>query len=273
MHLSLVSLDSAWEQPARNLETCHEYARAAAARGARFVIFPEMTLTGFTMQATSFAEPPDDSPTIRAFADIAGDCDVAIAFGMILQGAARPRNHLVVVDANREVLASYAKVHPFSFAEEDEHYEAGGAPVSTRVDDVAFGLSVCYDLRFPELYRALAPECDALLVIANWPEARLAQWYALLTARAIENQAYVIGVNRTGTDGNGLTYPRSSAVIDPAGNPLTPAWTDGVLDGFTLQLGRVREQRQAFPFLRDANHAAYAEWLRTRLAAGAPDLA
>lgn len=259
MRVALVSLEQQWEDKAENLSRCRALARRAAALHADLVVFPEMTLTGFTMNATSVAEHPADSPTIHAFAALARELRVALAFGVVLHGSARPTNSMCVVGAAGAELARYAKIHPFSHAHEDVHYEGGSALATAVIDDVAWGLSICYDLRFPELYTALAATCDALLVIANWPSPRIAHWNALLVARAIDAQCYVVAVNRTGTDGNGMHYPRSSQVIDPRGERVAPIAVDGEVELFTIDARTVEAYRRAFPALRDRRPELYDE--------------
>jgi predicted amidohydrolase len=258
MRVAMVSLDQAWEAPGENLAACRAAAARAADLGAELVVFPELTLTGFTMNATPFAEDPRASPTIDAFAKIAADLGVHSAFGVALQGDARPRNTLVVVNRAGEEVARYAKVHPFTWAGEDAAYEGGGELVVACLDDVAYGLAVCYDLRFPGMFAALAPRCDALLVIANWPGRRITHWEALLRARAIEGQCAVLGVNRTGSDGKGIAYPRSSLGFAPDGTPLTPLASDHVIDVVTVDAEAVRACRTSFPVLRDARPDVYS---------------
>lgn len=259
MHVALASIASAWEDKAASLVRCRELAASAARHGVDLLVFPETTLTGFTMNATSVAEPAADSPTIRTFAELARAHRLAIAFGVVLDGRARPANSMVVVDRAGAELARYAKIHPFSFAGEEAHYESGERIAIAALDDVAFGLSICYDLRFPELYTAVAERVQALLVIANWPEPRVAHWRALLQARAIENQCWVLGVNRTGEDGNGLSYPASSYGFDPAGVQVPPEWADAELEGFTITAERVAAQRRSFPILRDRRPGLYRD--------------
>lgn len=261
MRIALVSMDQAWEQPAANLAKCRELAATARSLDADLVVFPELTLTGFTMNATSFAEPPDASPSIEAFSTIATGLSVACAFGVILQGRERPTNTMVLVDASGRERARYAKLHPFSHAGEHDSYEGGDDLVVARLDDVALGLAVCYDLRFPGMFAELAPHCEAILVIANWPERRIEHWHALLRARAIEGQCCVIGVNRTGTDGNGIAYPRSSVAFDAQGNALLPVASAGVIDVVEVDAAAVRAWREAFPALRDRRPDRYV-WCR-----------
>jgi len=257
MQLALASFAPVWEDKVSSLECCRELAVRAAGYSSELLLFPELTLTGFTMNATFIAEPPDASPTISAFARMASEQRLAIGFGVALQGRDRPTNCMVLVDRTGAELARYAKAHLFSPSGEDRHYDSGEGIAVTAVADVACGLSICYDLRFPELYTSMAERTQALLVIASWPAPRIAHWYALLQARAIECQCYVVGVNRIGTDGNGLDYPASSRVFDPAGARLTPEWTDGELEGYSIAAGRVVEQRGQFPVLRDRRPGLY----------------
>lgn len=251
-------MDQRWEQPEANLVACRELAATARSMGADLAVFPEMTLTGFTMNATSFSEPPEASPAIAAFSDIAADLSMACAFGVILDGRDRPTNTMVLVDSAGREVARYAKLHPFSYAGEDAIYEAGETLAVARLDDVAFGLAVCYDLRFPGMFAELAPRCDALLVIANWPGQRIQHWETLLRARAIEGQCSVIGVNRTGSDGNGIVYPRSSLAFDAMGRPLPVVATAGVIDVVQLDAAAVAAWRAEFPVLRDRRPDRYA---------------
>jgi predicted amidohydrolase len=257
MRIAMVSLDQVWEAPASNLAACRQHAARAVELGAELVVFPELTLTGFTMDATSFAEDPDGSPTIGAFSALAAEQRVHIAFGVALRGRERPRNTLVVVDRDGGEVARYAKVHPFTYAGESESYEAGEDLVVARLDDVAIGLSICYDLRFPGMFAALAPRCDALLCIANWPGRRVRHWEALLQARAIEGQCCVFGVNRTGTDGNGIEYPASSHAFDARGDVLPVVAEAGEVKVVAMDPATTAEYRAAFPVLRDARPDVY----------------
>jgi omega-amidase len=267
LRIALGSLDVAWEDKRANLERCRAASRRAREHGAGFVAFPEMTTTGFTMNAAAVAEPAAAAPTVRAFAGIARDAGIAIGFGVVLTGRARPTNSCVIVNAAGVEAARYAKVHPFSAAREDEAYEGGSELAVANIGSVRIGLTVCYDLRFPELYAALAPRCDAVLVIANWPAKRIDHWHALLKARSIEGQCYVIGVNRTGADPNGHRYPRSSCVIDPRGTVLEPLRTEGELDVFDVDAATVAEWRAAFPVAADRRPRLYRSFARADEAA------
>jgi omega-amidase len=257
MKIALASLDQKWERKDENLARCAEQAARAAASGADLVAFPEMTLTGFTMNAHAVAEPPDDSHTIAAFKDLAREHNMHVAFGVALHGERLPQNTLVVVGRTGAELGRYAKIHPFSHADEHHHYEPGSASVIVTVAQVELGLTICYDLRFPELYTMLAPSCAAILVIANWPAARIDHWNVLLRARAIDCQCFVVGVNRTGSDAAGIEYPPSSQVWDPRGVRVQPRHTAGILDIFDLDPVLVSRFRRTFPTLRDRRPDLY----------------
>jgi omega-amidase len=251
MRIALCSLAIEWEQKSSNLERCRAASRRARGLGATLVVFPEMTVTGFTMNAAAVAEPAARSRTVAAFAAMAREHGIAICFGVVLTGRTKPTNSCVVVDAGGAEVARYAKVHPFSAAREHESYEGGDALAVAALDGMRFGLTICYDLRFAGLYEALAPHCDALLVIANWPAQRIDHWRTLLAARAIEGQCHVLGVNRTGHDPNGHEYPRSSLAFDPRGRLLEPLRTDGDLDVYELDRAAARAWRGAFPIAAD----------------------
>jgi omega-amidase len=258
MKVALVSLDPSWEDVSANLDACRSRIQRAAKLGAELVVFPEMTLTGFSMNATSSAEHVGDSSSIRALADAAVDNRVNVAFGMVLHGSQRPRNAMVVLDGHGELRAVYGKVHPFSLGGEHEHFEAGDELVVTDLDGMAFGLAICYDLRFPEMFAAMAGDCDVILVIASWPAPRIEHWFALLRARAIESQCYVVAVNRTGADGAGMDHPPSSCVFGPGGDALEPAAADGDIAVFDVDPAVVRAYRSKLSFLPDRVPAVYA---------------
>ena len=163
--------------------------------------------------------------------------------------AGRPRNVLVLAGPGGES-HRYAKLHPFSYAREHERYDAGTEHVVVDVDDVRVALFVCYDLRFADEFWALAERTDLYVVVANWPDPRRHHWRSLLVARAIENQAYVIGVNRVG-QGGGLDYVGDSMVVDPLGEVLASAAGREATLVTEIDPAVVTATRQRFPFLAD----------------------
>lgn len=255
MRVALVQSDIVWEDPPANFARLRPWIAVAAATGARLVALPEMFACGFSMRADAVAEP-EDGPTARFLRDAARRHGLWLAGSMPLReaGAARPHNALVLAGPDGEV-HRYRKQRPFTHAGEDRAFAAGEAPLTVAVEGLRLSLFVCYDLRFADLFWPLAPATDAYLVVANWPETRREHWTTLLRARAIENQAYVLGVNRVGSGGppgvTPLRYVGDSVVIDPAGAVLAAASEGETLLLADVEPGRVAAVREALPFLRD----------------------
>jgi len=163
---------------------------------------------------------------------------------------ARPVNRLVIAGPNGE-LHRYDKIHPFSFAGEHDHYAAGSSFLTVDVEGVRVTGFVCYDLRFADEWWAVARDTDCYAVVANWPASRRHHWRSLLMARAIENQAYVVGVNRVGVDGNGLEYAGDSMVIDPMGEVLASGAGGETIVLADVDSSVVADVRARLPFLAD----------------------
>ncbi len=251
MRVSGLQTDIAWEDPEANFATLKGRIAAAAAAGADLVVLPEMYATGFSMAADRVAEQVD-GPSSAFLVEQAAAHGIRVCGSVPERSGVggRPRNVLVLAGPGG-VEARYAKIHPFSYSGEEQHYEAGTQHAVATVGGVRLGLFVCYDLRFADEFWALATEVDAYVVVANWPAARVAHWSALLRARAIENQAYVIGVNRVGTDGNGLAYTGDSAIVDPMGAVLATGAGQETMLLADLDPAVVAQTRARFPFLGD----------------------
>lgn len=236
MKVALVSLDQKWEDKEYNLRRCTDLVRRSATLGAEMVVFPEMTLTGFTMNTGISMENPDTSVSVNAFAKLAKQHQVSIVAGVVLQSGQKAANALVAFSSDGVERARYIKIHPFSFAGENHFFEAGNCLAKMEIAGFMAGFTICYDLRFPELYSALAKDCNLIINIANWPKRRVHHWKTLLQARAIENQVFILGVNRTGIDGNGLEYERSSLLLNADGEILKPIVTEGEADIYDINL-------------------------------------
>ena len=257
MKIVTVSLNQDWEDKESNIRRIKGLMLEISRRQPDLVIFPEMTLTAFTMSAESMGEEYSSSPTIEFFAHLAVEHKTAIAFGVILKTNFKPTNNLVVVSKAGSVLARYEKIHPFSYSGETEYYSKGEKVVDFKLQDFTIGLTICYDLRFPELYQALSRQCDVILNIANWPARRVKDWRLLLHARALENQCYMIGVNRTGVDGKGLEYEKSTIVVDPMGNDVAPTSLNDEIDIFEINRDVVSTCRESFPIKKDRRIELY----------------
>jgi predicted amidohydrolase len=252
--VAAVQHDIVWEDREANFALLAPMIAAAAQRGegdgARLVVLSEMFSTGFSMSTDLIAEPAD-GPSVQFLVDQARRNDVWVC-GSIPEkpaGADRPFNQLVLA-APGGALHRYAKIHPFGYGAEHEHYAAGDSFLTVDVEAVRCSFFVCYDLRFADEFWPLAPDTDCYVVPANWPQSRRSHWSALLRARAIENQAYVVGANRVG-EGGGLKYVGDSAIIDPLGEAVASAGDGECIVMADVDPERVNSLRTRFPFLAD----------------------
>jgi predicted amidohydrolase len=185
MRIAALQTDLAWEDPEANFRRLAPWLAAAAAAGARLAVLPEMFACGFTMETERVTEPPE-GPSTRFLRESAARHGLWLAGSLPERppGEDRPYNTLVLAGPAGEV-TRYRKIHPFSYAQEHRHYRAGGERVIAQVEGVRLGLFVCYDLRFADEFWALAPEVDAYLVVANWPETRRHHCSRLVVCRVL----------------------------------------------------------------------------------------
>ncbi len=250
MKLALAQMDIHWHDRDANLDTARRLAGAAREAGAQALVLPEMFSTGFSMDTGITAEPLT-GPTPSFLRSAALDLELWIAGGFALSRMhAPPQNVALTVDPEGRDAALYAKIHLIALLEEDRHYGPGRLPVPANLAGVRTACFICYDLRFPELFRSVADRCDLVLVIASWPKPRQAHWKVLLEARAVENQCYVAGVNRVG-QGGGHAFAGGSVILDPLGNRLAEAGDREELISADIDPGLVSKVRRDFPFLRD----------------------
>ncbi len=254
MKIGLVQFDIAWEDVEENHRRVARRLEEAASRGARLAILPEMFCTGFSMDASRIAQPPG-GPTEIFLKERAAALGLWILGSIPESGDVAPKNTALVVSPGREVFR-YAKIHPFSYAGEHRHYAAGDRVLTVEIEGLRVTPFICYDLRFPEPFRLAAAETDLFAVVANWPEARREHWKTLLRARAIENLAYVAGVNRVG-DGGKLHYAGDSALIDPWGDTLAEGNDREAVLVAEVDPAKVAEARKKFPVLEDVRPGAY----------------
>ena len=256
MQLACCQFDIAWEDKPANYRRVTSLVREAKLAPGALLLLPEMFATGFSMNVERTAEAPD-GPTVRFLSELAAANRVHVVGGVAVSAperGGRPCNEAVAVDPSGKVVRRYAKVYPFSPGTEDRHYAAGTEPVDFDWSGCRVAPAVCYDLRFPELFRRAMARADRavelITVIANWPVARVEHWAALLRARAIENQAYVAGCNRVGKD-PALAYNGRSQIIDPSGNVLADAGEEEKVIRAELNLANLRDYRRKLPFLSD----------------------
>jgi predicted amidohydrolase len=250
MKIAACQTDIAWEDPPENFRRLGPKIAAAAAAGARLVVLPEMYACGFSMETERIAEA-EDGPSTGFLVEQARANSVWVcgSIPILGAGAGRPFNTLVLASPDGQT-HHYRKIHPFTFAGEHEHYDAGSRFVTVDVEGLRVTLFVCYDLRFADEFWATATDTDCYVVVANWPERRRHHWTTLLRARAIENQAFVVGVNRVGTGGK-LAYTGDSMIVDPWGEVLASGAKTEALLVAEVDPAVVAQARRVFPVLAD----------------------
>lgn len=249
MKLGLVQFSPIWEDKNKNIKKIDDLI-STIDQSVDALVFPEMTLTGFTMNSKINAEEIDGL-TFVYFMNLASKLKVDIFAGIIEKEDKSFFNSLIHFNPDGLIKAKYKKIHPFSMAKEDKAYRAGDEVVVTKIDKSKIGLTICYDLRFPELYRLYAKEnVDILINIANWPIKRIEHWRHLLKARAIENQCFMVGVNRVGNDPFN-EYSGNSSVFDPMGNEIVLVENDERIIYADIDIEQVKETKERLQFLKD----------------------
>ena len=251
MQLIAVQHDIVWQDKPANHARVRQLLSTVAVQPGALIVLPEMFATGLSMDVAAIAEQPG-GPTHLFLSELAREHRCCILGGLVTpHGDGRGRNELVAFDAGGQELTRYHKRHPFSFARETEHYAAGDDLVLFIWQDFTVALTICYDLRFPEQFRLLTRAGANLIVnVASWPAPREAHWLALLAARAIENQAFVVGVNRVGSDPQ-VAYSGRSQILDPRGTALAAADSGEQVLVADIELPPLIEYRRQFPALAD----------------------
>lgn len=246
--------------PAENLEKAAEFAFRAAAEGASIVCFPEQFLTGWSPVCPPQEEDPD-GPTVTALCRLARENGIAVLGSFTERHPGRPRNAAVAIGAGGEVLARYAKMHLFSPGGEDRYYSPGESAATFLVEGMAFGIAVCYDLRFPELFRVYADlGAECVLVPAAWPCSRIRHWELFIAVRALENQYYVAGINAAGGESD-RAYCGNSLIADPDGETVCRGGAGEELLFARLDPGSIVRARERIPAQKDRKRDLYHKLL------------
>jgi len=240
-----------WENKTANFAKVRALLAAEKPEPGALVLLPEMFATGFSMNIAGIAEK-QGGPSEKFLAETARDLGVFLMGGIVTAGEQeRGRNEAVIFSPRGDLVGRYCKAQPFTLGGESDHYEAGGEVVIVPWQGFSLAPFICYDLRFPELFRsAVRRGANLITVIANWPVARIQHWVTLLQARAIENQAYVAGVNRCGTDPK-LTYTGRSLIVNPGGEIMVEAGAEESVIKADIDLKKVLSFRADLPFLND----------------------
>lgn len=257
MKVALIQMDIALGRPAENRSRVAALVREAAA-GADLVMLPEMWTTGYALpQLAGNLADRDGEPTGAFLAGLARDCGVYLVGSVADERAGRVYNSATVYGPDGQRLAEYAKLHLVPMMDEHLYLAPGTAAGMADLGWVRAGLAICYDLRFPELFRTLAlGGAHLLLIPAEWPSQRLTHWRTLLMARAIENQCFVVACNRVGHDGKNA-FPGHSMVIDPWGNVLAEGGEGEEILRAEFDPAQVAEIRSRIPVFRDRRPDIY----------------
>jgi predicted amidohydrolase len=250
MRIAAVQHDIVWEDRDANFARLAPWVAAAAGAGAELVLLTETFSTGFSM--TPGIGEPEGGPSARFLAGqaaehgvwVGGTCPEIAADGEL------PYNSFVLAGPDGTT-HRYRKLHPFTHAGEHERFRAGEKPTTVEIGGLRITPFICYDLRFANVFWDAAPATDVYLVPANWPSPRRHHWQTLLQARAIENQAYVVGVNRVGPDGNGLEHLGDSRIVSPMGELLATAAGVETMLLADVDAAEVAATREKFAFMPD----------------------
>jgi len=256
MNVLALQFDIAWENKPANFEKVRQLLTEASPEKNSLVALPEMFATGFSMNAAAIAEIYAGE-TEQFLSSTAKQFGIYLIAGAAMRGRdGRPRNKALVFAPDGQLVAFYAKMRPFTPGGESDHYVAGDHPVAFRSGECTVSPFICYDLRFPELFResVMAHRPEVFVVIANWPEKRITHWTRLLQARAIENQAYVVAANRIGQDPV-YHYTGHSLIIDFNGEIIRDAGEKEAVIQARLDLGILIKYRHGLPFLQDMRTA------------------
>jgi len=272
--ITTIQTNIAWENKAANLQVLENKINDLEEK-TEIIVLPEMFSTGFSMQPEKLAETMEGE-TVQWMKAIAAKNKIILTGSLIIQENDHFFNRLIWMLPNGQV-GFYDKRHLFAYGEEDKYYTAGKKRLIASAKGWKINLQVCYDLRFPvwsrnrilendlhkeetalgttnePAYTQFKPEFDMIIYVANWPERRNHAWKTLLCARAIENQCYVVGVNRVGRDGNNVNHSGNSLVIDPLGEVLYHMADAEDVFTITLQKEHLEEVRTKFPFWKDGD--------------------
>jgi predicted amidohydrolase len=251
MNIYCLQTDIVWEDKAANFAKVRQMLEAQKPIPGSLVVLPEMFAAGFSMNVTSIQEVAPCA-TEAFLAQIAKEFQVTVVGGFIAKAAHdKGLNQALVFNPDGQLLARYSKIHPFTLGKELQHYNRGEEIVFFEWQGLKVCPFICYDLRFPEIFRtAVSQGAEMFVVIANWPIKRINHWVTLLQARAIENLAYVVGVNRAGKDPD-YVYSGRSVIIDPHGKIILDAGESEGIFANKIDPAEVQRWRAEFPALAD----------------------
>lgn len=257
--IALAQTNIVWEDKAKNYKKAEERIKESLSFGTQAIFFPEMSFTGFSMNTKATKE--QNQETIQQIRQFAKKYQMCIGFGWVKDCGERCENHYTIVDNSGNIVSDYAKLHPFSYSGEDKNFKGGNTISTFLLKGICFSSFICYDLRFPEIFQAVSKNAHVTVLAANWPAQRSSHWKALLKARAIENQVYILAVNCIGTIGE-INYTGESCIINPNGD--VQAYLAGKEGTIYFELiDDVQQFRDAFPVKQDRREMLYRSYYQS----------
>jgi len=250
----IAQINIVWEDSKKNMQKVEDLVNKASKNKVELILFPEMTLTGFTMNIHNLLLP--EGEIISWIKKVAINNNINIGIGFAIKVDEKGKNKYVIVSKEGKVLVMYTKIHPFSYSGEDDKYYSGDEICICKINEFQITPFICYDLRFPEIFQIASKQAQIITVAASWPKSREHHWIILLKARAIENQCYVIGINRVGL-GDGLQYNGASIFISPSGKILNKINSEETMIIRNLELEKIREVKDEFDIKKDRRVELY----------------
>ena len=253
MKIAVCQMNIAFEKKEENLNKICRFIFDAKEKNADIVFFPEMSLTGFSMNIKYTSEKNFEN--INTIKKCAKENNIYVGIGWVKPFLEKAENHYSIISNEGEIVCDYIKIHPFSYMQENQFFYGGEKVSYFKLCDMCFSTFICYDLRFPEIFQGVSYKSSVIVVAANWPESRREHWKCLLKARAIENQSYIIGVNCFGMQGD-IYYAGDSCCFDPDGKIVFMADEKESLSVFHIN-NDVMEFRKNFPLKKDRKSYLY----------------
>jgi omega-amidase len=255
--IALAQVELEFAEPEKNSLKAKMMIEEASQRGADLILLPELWASGFDLPNCGKYASQLHEGWFAWMRDAAVECQIAVGGSLIEEDQGKFYNTFVFIDSDGNTLGSYRKIHLFQPLGEKDYFTPGNELVSFDFGPTRIGLAICYDLRFPELFRAYAASgVELILLTAEWPEKRIGQWSLLLQARAIENQCYISGVNKTGLS-QGFPLGGSSVVVGPMGNNIAQGSNNDELVITEIDLDKVSRIRSWMPVLKDRRADLY----------------
>lgn len=255
MITALAQMDVAWEDYAANIKKIKNFVKEAVSNKAELILFPEMCLSGFTNNIDALIDEEDELIKLLKGIALLNKINIGVGYG-IKGHHHKGENRYIIISKNGDVLCKYTKIHPFTMSGEDEFFNAGTEINMCSIGEFNITPFICYDLRFPEIFQIASKKSNIITVAASWPKARENHWLALLKARAIENQCFVLGINRTG-EGDNLIYNGGSVFVAPDGEFLNVPSNEEMLIIHDIKMSSIEKIKEQFDIKKDRREELY----------------